>query len=66
MGYLNPHLQSSKNQSNRDSCFYMTGIDEREELDDDGNSLYGPNGGNSTRPSNVAKKYNFQQYYTPS
>jgi hypothetical protein len=44
----------------------MTGIDEREELDEDGNSLYNVGGGNSTRPSNVAKKYNFQNFYTPS
>ena len=44
----------------------MAGIDEREEFDlttdSDGRSMH-PN--SKTRPSNVAKKYNFQDFYTP-
>lgn len=52
--------------SNRDSCFYMAGIDEREEYDEDGKSIYNVKDTNSTRPSNVAKKYNFASHYTPS
>ena len=59
--YLQPQMTS-----NRDSCFYMAGIDEREEYDEDGNSIYNVKDTNSTRPSNVAKKYNFASHYTPS
>ena len=63
--YLGP-----QQTSNRDSCFYMAGIDEKEEYDEtshgtNNSSRMGGTLVSSSRASHV-KKYDFQSYYTPS
>jgi hypothetical protein len=63
--YLGP-----QQTSNRDSCFYMAGIDEKEEYDEtshgtNNSSRMGGTLVSSSRASHV-KKYDFQSHYTPS
>jgi len=60
--YLQPQMTS-----NRDSCFYIEGIDERPEFDltHDSGTPDRRNHQKSSRPSEVSKNYNFDKHYTP-
>lgn len=50
--------------SSRDSAYLMSNIDEKEEFDLESN-MSSSKKQSTTRPSNVAKKYNFNDHYTP-